>query len=347
MRKFLYIFVILAAAVYLYFWYVRGVDLIFEHTDDDLVPPYSFATSLPSETESPWDGEPGPRWEVAEPMPTPRTGVGAAAVYGQVYVIGGVDSLARTLDAVEVFNTSNNSWKKAAPLPRPLHHPAVVTEGGKIYVIGGLEGFITQTPVDTMFEYDSKTGQWEELDPLPKPLGAAAAVVHDGLIHIFGGRGNIGPVEFYRVFDPQTGAWSLGEEMLVARDRLAAAEIEDRFYVVGGRTGSTIYNTGRLDSTAAESGIWERFDNMPTPRSDLSAESIDGLLYVFGGESVTQTFGSVEAYDPEAKKWSVVTEMPTPRHGLGTASVNGFVFLIGGGRKPGLSVSDVVEVFIP
>ena len=37
--------------------------------------------------------------------------------------------------------------------------------------------------------------------------------------------------------------------------------------------------------------------------------------------------------------------MPTPRHGLAAVSVDNRIFVIGGGPEPGLSVSDVNEIY--
>jgi hypothetical protein len=39
--------------------------------------------------------------------------------------------------------------------------------------------------------------------------------------------------------------------------------------------------------------------------------------------------------------------MPTARHGLGAAAWRNFIYTIGGGPKPGGSVSDRNEVYVP
>ena len=60
---------------------------------------------------------------------------------------------------------------------------------------------------------------------------------------------------------------------------------------------------------------------------------------------MTRTFGNNEKYDTDNGKWTSLESMPTPRHGLAAVSVDNRIFVIGGGPEPGLSVSDVNEIY--
>ena len=45
--------------------------------------------------------------------------------------------------------------------------------------------------------------------------------------------------------------------------------------------------------------------------------------------------------------WTSKSPMPTSRHGLSAVTVKENIYVIGGGPKPGLSFSNVNEVFTP
>ena len=58
-------------------------------------------------------------WTVLPDMPTGCSGIGAAAVNGELYVIGG--EIPQIFDSVEVFNPLNNSWTALPPMPVAKH----------------------------------------------------------------------------------------------------------------------------------------------------------------------------------------------------------------------------------
>jgi N-acetylneuraminic acid mutarotase len=90
---------------------------------------------------------------------------------------------------------------------------------------------------------------------------------------------------------------------------------------------------------------WIILDPMPSKRSGISAASINNNIYVFGGEDVTKTYNNNEKYNVKDNKWESKQPLPTARHGLSAVSVNDKIYVIGGGPKPGLSVTNVNEIF--
>lgn len=345
MKRFFLLLLIIGGLVYFYFWYVRGINLLLQEDGDVQLQSYtSFATRLPPK---PGESVPdAPAWQSAAPMPTPRSEVGAAAVDGKIYVIGGIDSLARTLDTVEMFDARTNIWSIVAPLPKPLHHVAAVAASGKVYALGGMSG-LSMTPSDSMFIYEPGSNSWSVGPTLPVPVGAAAAVVDGGLIRILGGSVPGGTADRHFVYDIEAGAWSEGEPLLTSRDHHAAAAIGGIILIAGGRQGNLAYNMNSLDIFRPDDRLWERWETMPTRRSDVGYVAENGLFYIFGGEAPTVTFDVVEAYDPETRKWQTLAPMPTARHGMAAVAVDGKIFVIGGGLHPGISVSDINEVFVP
>jgi N-acetylneuraminic acid mutarotase len=343
-QKAIALFLLVFAAVFMYFWYVRGENILFEQQRATDVSLYTYATKLP--TDRPSTREPGPRWETAAPMPTKRTDAFAATLGTKITVMGGLDSLGRDLDAVEVFDTVTGEWNKSVPLPVAVHSAGAEVVNGMIYVLGGLQG-VTGQPTDAAFVYDPAAAEWHSLAKLPRAVGAMATVVRGEEIHAFGGRTILGASPEYLIYDTATDTWSTGEEMLTALEASGADLIGETFYVYGGRSGSVLDNSRRLESYAPTERYWSRHTQLPIATSSFGHAAYKGILYEFGGQAPTATLKDVVTYDPAGDLWKKVSEMPTPRYGVATAEANGKIFLIGGSPRPFFSVSDVVDVFIP
>lgn len=345
MKKLLLLVLIVGGLVYAYYWYVLGVNLLLNGDDAFSTASYaSFAVRLP--VEGGGDTADVPAWTVAAPMPTARTYVTASAVNGTVYVMGGIDKLARTLDVVEAFDTEKNTWAIVAPMPKALHHAASVAVGGKIYVFGGMEG-LSFSPVNDAFVYDPEKNEWSSIAPIPEPLGGTAAVSDGVTIHLLGGATLGGTTDAHYVYDLATGTWSDGEPLIAEREQHGAAMIDGALYVVGGRQGNLAYTLNTLEVYRPSQREWERWESMAHRRSGVAVTSYGGRIWVFGGEAPTVTFNDAESYDPTARAWTTLEPMPTARQGAGVAEAGGRIFVIGGGVHPGISVSDVNEVFTP
>jgi N-acetylneuraminic acid mutarotase len=84
---------------------------------------------------------------------------------------------------------------------------------------------------------------------------------------------------------------------------------------------------------------------MPSKWSGIAAVNVSKLIYVLGGEENQGTFDTNERYDPANNTWTIESPMPTARHGLGVTYFDNKIFVIGGGPQPGLTVSDVNEIY--
>ena len=77
------------------------------------------------------------RWETRAPMPTPRSGISAAALNERVYVFGG-EAPEGTFDKVEVYDPRNDRWSDAGTrLPTARHGLGAAVVDGHIFVIAG------------------------------------------------------------------------------------------------------------------------------------------------------------------------------------------------------------------
>ena len=69
-------------------------------------------------------------------MPTPRSGVAAAALGSALYVFGG-ESPPKTFDENEEYLPATDSWAARADMPSPRHGVAAVALGPRIHVLAG------------------------------------------------------------------------------------------------------------------------------------------------------------------------------------------------------------------
>src|SRR5262249_27634562 len=67
--------------------------------------------------------------------PTGRSGIGAAAVNGELYVFGG--EIPRQFNEVEVYNPLTNTWQQLSPMPIPRHGLFAAVLENKIYLPAG------------------------------------------------------------------------------------------------------------------------------------------------------------------------------------------------------------------
>jgi N-acetylneuraminic acid mutarotase len=82
------------------------------------------------------------RWAPQAPLPTPRAGIGVAAVNGELFVFGGETFDPNGGDGevhgeVEVFNPVTNTWRSLSPMPTPRHGIWASVIGNQIFLPGG------------------------------------------------------------------------------------------------------------------------------------------------------------------------------------------------------------------
>lgn len=285
-------------------------------------------------------------WSQGASMPTARSEIAAANIGNDIYVVGGFDGSGEASDVVEFYDIKNNSWKSTAPLPQALHHPAVASYDGKLFVVGG---FISREwiPTNKLFIYDPIKNQWTEGNSMPTPRGALNALFVNGTLYAIGGQGDGRILNINEAYDPLRDTWVAKAPMLTGRHHAAATTVDNKIYVTGGRIAgfSPLVNVNVNERYDIETDKWTQIESMPSKRSGIAAATINNSFFVFGGEEFIRTFDNNEKYDTENGKWTSLESMPTSRHGLAAVSVGNRIFVIGGGPEPGLSVSDLNEIY--
>lgn len=131
--------------------------------------------------------------------------------------------------------------------------------------------------------------------------------------------------------------WTTKAPMPVPLGGVAAAAIDGKLYVAGGRDVSgTAVNILQVYDPATDA--WTIKAPMPTALSESAAEVINGILYVIGGTSGTREDPSLQAYNPATDTWTTLAPMPGGRYqGDGAGVINGQLYIPGGWTvSPGL-----------
>jgi N-acetylneuraminic acid mutarotase len=287
------------------------------------------------------------RWVKLAPFPEPAEEVLGAAAGGKLYVFAGLAPGWKPKGMVYEYDPATDKWTKKKPMALASHHVAIAELGGKIYAFGGFvlpaSGPAAWQPIDNAFEYDPATDNWKALAPMPTKRAAAVAAAVGGKLYVIGGatmlagsketaihparaHRSVGTVEEY---DPATNTWRERSMMPTPRNHLAIGAVNNRIYVLGGRSGSAFISGGgnRLDlveeyDVAADSWNSVRA-RMPTGRSAVAYGVHGGRIYVAGGEhqeyNLSTAFRAFEGFDAAKKEWFVMPPMPLQRHGLAGA----------------------------
>jgi N-acetylneuraminic acid mutarotase len=299
-------------------------------------------------------------WKKGAPFPEPDEELYGIALNDKLYVIGGWNG-GKAGGVNYEYNASTDRWTKKTPMPRPAHHAALATANGKIYVMGG---FVAPTdtaipvggawePIDNAWEYDPAADSWKSLPPLPGKRGSAVAAEVGGKIYVIGGatifEGSKDPYFTFfgpslvlatnDMYDPATNKWESRKAMSVPRNHAFVGVVNDKIYVIGGRTGHgfilSATNTDVVEEYNPVNDTWSApKERMPTARSG-GAWGTDGRrIYVAGGEVTTKelvgAFRAIEAYDPALNTWFTLPSMPMPRHGVAGGVINNRFHLVSG-----------------
>jgi N-acetylneuraminic acid mutarotase len=270
-------------------------------------------------------------WTRLADLPSGVAKFGVAALGGKLYVVGGYD----TRHTVMVYDIASNSWSSGPPLPRGTDNVAALatdTPSARLYALGGEAGTAVQV-------FDPATQAWNAGPALGGVRFASAAAVLGQRLHLVGGwnanNSASASLATQTVFDIATQAWAAAAPLATARNAAAAAVIDDRLYVVGGRApgirASDQSSLGSMEIYNPGTDQWSAGAALPTARGSLAVVALGGRLYALGGESAPGTVSNaVERYDPASGAWSALAAMPYRSHGLGAVVVGGAIYVMGG-----------------
>ncbi len=187
-------------------------------------------------------------WRKLSPMPGgARAGVGAAALNGEIWIVGGNlmrPGDERLVDSVEIYNPRTNSWRPGPALPRPCQGPGVIAHHGCIYAIGGMSDMSEGSRFrgETLI-LDPREGAWRALSPQPTPRESFGIVAYNDRIYTFGGRCD-GYSDAAEVFDIRSDSWVRTQPLPQGKAWLGACVARERIFIIGGayrRDGSYVW----------------------------------------------------------------------------------------------------------
>jgi N-acetylneuraminic acid mutarotase len=185
-------------------------------------------------------------------------------------------------------------------------------------------------------------GDWTDHAPLPLARENHGSCVADGQIYVFGGASEHIPEAPMEArtdrYDLSSDAWSSRRDMIFVRTNHTAHAIEDKCYVLGGRS-ATVYR--KIEVYDPELNSWSSRADAPFDMNRHMSAVLDGKIYVANGD------GRLAVYDPANNSWKQLADMPTERIFGAAATIGGKMYFTGGTEtflEPRLNT---VEVYDP
>lgn len=186
-------------------------------------------------------------WRPIAALPIPLSGGLALSNGSQLYLFGGWDGENYLADAY-AYNLNTDVWE---PLPAMSESRAFATGGflsGSFYILGGRN---EQGELATCESFMPETAEWAACPDMNRPrAGAGATVLANNFLYVIGGGITTQTLDS-EVYDLEKGAWMPVETPVLDGEswyHLAAANIETRIFVFGGRQGEQILDNGYVFS---------------------------------------------------------------------------------------------------
>jgi len=271
-------------------------------------------------------------WTRLADMPSGVAKFGVAALANKIYVVGGYD----TRRSVMVYDVASNTWSAAPNLARGTDNVAALATDTRLYAVGG-------EAARTLQVLDPATRSWVLGPSIPTVRFASAAAVLGTRLHVVGGwntnNNASASLATQSVFDITSQTWGDGAPLATARNAAAAAVLQGKLHVLGGRAPGIRANDqqsmGSMEVYDPTTDRWTAGPALRTARAGLGAVVLDGRLYALGGESTPGGVSdAVERYEPGSREWSTLEPMPYRGHGLGAVVVGGAIYVMGGFTAP-------------
>lgn len=291
-------------------------------------------------------------------MPRPRAGFGAVLVDGLVYLVGGQGQSGEPVAEVDVYDPVADGWTTRAPLPTPRSALAVtvvenlgsITSGPKgIVAAGGL--LVGSVPTAVVEEYIIDDDAWVTRAPLPAPRHSAAAVSVgvpgnvDGTDRegwLIGGQEGSAIVASTRAFRADLDYARLLPDLPAGRFLHAAASVDDRIYVFGGRDFTEETQGFAFDP---ETGAYEELPELPSLQNGLGAATVGDRVYAIGGANgFGVAVATMRAYDPAERAWVELQPMTSARSDVGVTVLGNDIYVIGGENGGALQTVEIYDV---
>ncbi len=276
------------------------------------------------------------RWRTGGALPSYIRNLGAAAVDGKVYAIGGYDSDALVSNLNYEYNPQSDTWTSRASMPTPRSNLAVVSLDKKVYVFGGNAGD------DRNEVYDSSSDEWRSLAPLPTPRihlnGSAAAT--SNRIYVMGGAEKWFAVSAKNeAYDPVSASWDERAPMPTPRQSAVLAVCGEKIYAIGGHGGypPLFQMMPIVEAYDPILDRWERKADLPESGFAVGAATLEEKIMVLLQTGLGEEEKSkIYVFDPEEDMWSMPVDVPRAVRFAGMACLDNTLYIVGGGNSKDL-----------
>ncbi|MGB3547435.1 MAG: malectin domain-containing carbohydrate-binding protein, partial [Saprospiraceae bacterium] len=271
------------------------------------------------------------------------------------FLFGGREN-SSTLD---VYDYQSKTWSQGrADAPKAFNHFQAVEYDGLIWVIAAFQNnsFPNEMPAEFIWSYDPANDEWIQGPAIPaaRRRGSAGLALHNDKFYVVGGNTighNGGYVNWFDVYDPADGSWTVLTDAPRQRDHFHVDIIDNKLYVAGGRLsggpGGTfaplIAEVDVYDFATASWSSLPAAQNLPTPRASASAAAFNNKLFVIGGEigkdlsgnNINDAQSVTESYDPTTQTWSTEDDLIQKRHGTQAIVSGGGIHVAAGSPQQG------------
>ncbi|CAN9502432.1 unnamed protein product [Ophioblennius macclurei] len=256
-------------------------------------------------------------WLKLADMGTPCSGLGACALFGLFYTVGGRNlSLPNNTEsnALCCYNPMTNQWSQRASLNIPRNRVGVGVVDSCIYAVGGSQGSVHHNTVE---RWDPESNRWSLVSPMSVARLGAGVASCGGALYVVGGYDGQNRWNTGEKYQPDTNTWHQLAPMSAIRSGLGLVCLNSYLYAIGGYDGrSQLCSVERYNTVR---NVWEPRAQMQFCRSAHGVTVYQGRIFVFGGFNQHGFLSTVECYCPDKNEWTHVTDMPVGRSGMGVA----------------------------
>lgn len=265
-------------------------------------------------------------WVARKPLPTATNGMGAAAVNGKIYAVGGDQGGSRSANLYQ-YDPGIDTWTTKAPMFTERQYPTCTELNGLLFVVGGFSPNGGVYSLSQNEVYYPATNTWGTSHPMTFERSSHGAAAVNGKLYVFGGYDDsftyLASVE---EFDPSANTWTNKNPMIAPRSRGAAAAVDYNIYVIGGVSDGVTTSANEEYNTLLDT--WTPKAPMPVPSLGHAAVAFDGKVYVMGGGDTGSP--NTWIYDPPSNTWTLGPPLATSRIYEAACLNNGKIYAIGG-----------------
>lgn len=279
-------------------------------------------------------------WQVVGQMPRPVWGGDAFTHDSSIIVLGGQDTLLRTVNWIQMYRPHVQSWQIVGGLRRPRQDFVADRDSTRAYIVGGRASGMGGPRDSTIEVFD-----------LPPPSQSfyldtnrffvrmsPAGVVHNGFLYIFGGFRAPG-IPFIVEYDLNSRTVTFHRDTLLNISGQMAATIGDDIYLFGGELspGTLTNKIWRFNAASRTLHELPQAARLQAPRAYGKAIRLgdQNRIMILGGRNEAGALNSVEIFEvlpgtPPTYQLSQATPSLFPRVACMAVYLHGSVYVFGG-----------------